>query len=147
MNFAFTAALSVLGSVVATLALLNALLGAGLSRLKASRGALGAKYYNGARTRFDRTELRFRTTVDVPVLDIHTVLQHRIPSTSTINKPFGKAEALLTVGGWSQSRLLASWAQLLRELLLEEVQFKLFHAKRTASLVTYVLRQPWPMMS
>jgi hypothetical protein len=74
LNFAFTAALSSLALLVAFLALLQGLLAAGPGRLKASKSAVGPIYGCTARTRFDWTELRFRTVVQVPVIDIAQII-------------------------------------------------------------------------
>lgn len=74
LNFAFTAILSILGLLVALLALLLGLLAAGPGRLKASQNALGHVYGITARTRFDWSEWRFRTTVQVPVIDLAQIL-------------------------------------------------------------------------
>lgn len=78
LNFAFTAILSILGLLVAFLALLLGLLAAGPGRLKASQNALGHVYGKTARTRFDWTEWRFRTTVQVPVIDLAQILSARL---------------------------------------------------------------------
>lgn len=127
LNFAFTAALSILGFVVATGALLQSLLAAGPGRLKASRSAVGYAYSQQARTRFDRTELRFRTLTRVPVLDIYKVLgMEGIPPSNRhmstrIFKDRHPAGPLK-----ESSRSLAGWSQLLEDLNLEQVPFTTF---------------------
>lgn len=77
LNFAFTALLSILGLLVAVIALFQALLAAGPGRLKASQSAIGEYYNASARTRFDWHELRLRTTVDVPIITLDSVLANR----------------------------------------------------------------------
>ncbi|KAK5459612.1 hypothetical protein LTS15_003741 [Exophiala xenobiotica] len=74
LNFAFTAILSILALLVASLALLQGLLAAGPGRLKASQNVLGFTYGKTARTRFDWTEWRFRTTVQVPIIDVPQII-------------------------------------------------------------------------
>lgn len=74
LNFAFTAILSILALLVASLALLQGLLAAGPGRLKASQNVLGSTYGRTARTRFDWTEWRFRTTVQVPIIDVPQII-------------------------------------------------------------------------
>ena len=75
INFAFTAVLSVLAVLVASLALLQGLLAAGPGRLKASKSSVGPLYGDTARNRFDWTELPFRTTVQVPFVDIPQIIE------------------------------------------------------------------------
>ena len=77
LNFAFTALLGCLGFIVAALALGQALLAAGPGRVKASKTALGPIFSRSAKTRFDWTELRVRTHVSVPELDVDQVLNKR----------------------------------------------------------------------
>ncbi|KAL6243393.1 hypothetical protein RBB50_009946 [Rhinocladiella similis] len=74
LNFAFTAILSILALFVATLALLQGVLAAGPGRLKASQSVIGFVYGQSARTRFDWTEWRFRTTVQVPIIDLPQII-------------------------------------------------------------------------
>lgn len=74
LNFAFTAILSILALFVATLALLQGVLAAGPGRLKASQSVIGFIYGQTARTRFDWTEWRFRTTVQVPIIDLPQII-------------------------------------------------------------------------
>ncbi|KIW20645.1 hypothetical protein PV08_01222 [Exophiala spinifera] len=74
LNFAFTAILSILALFVATLALLQGVLAAGPGRLKASQNVIGFVYGQSARTRFDWTEWRFRTTVQVPIIDLPQII-------------------------------------------------------------------------
>jgi hypothetical protein len=125
LNFAFTAALSVLGFIVATVTLIQGLLAAGPGRLKASRSALGPAYSQKAHTRFDRTELRFRTLVRVPVLDVYKLM-----GTEEASAPPRRRRIRIsgdhTAAGSSQdsSRSLASWSRLLEELDLEDFAFE-----------------------
>jgi hypothetical protein len=79
LNFAFTAILSVLALGLAFLTLIQAFLASGPGRLKANLGAIGHKYHKTASTRFDRAEFRFRTTVNVPNINLDTILYQRQP--------------------------------------------------------------------
>jgi len=125
LNFAFTAALSILGFIVATVTLIQGLLAAGPGRLKASRSALGQAYSQRAHTRFDRTELRFRTLVHVPVLDIYKLI-----GTEEVSAPPRQRRIRVsgdhTVAGSREdpSWSLASWSRLLEELYLERFPFE-----------------------
>jgi hypothetical protein len=74
LTFAFTAIIGVLALVFTFVAVIQGFLAAGPGRLKASRAAVGA-YESTAVTRFDWTELRFRTTVEVPVLTLKAILR------------------------------------------------------------------------
>ena len=118
LNFAFTAALSILAFVVAVVGLLQALVSAGPGRLKASVGALGPVYSSKAKTRFDRTELRFRTVAEVPVINVDKILN------------FYEDESPSEDGTASRIRSqplvhpVAGWALLLQELFLTDVPFK-----------------------
>ncbi|KAK5212271.1 hypothetical protein LTR47_007180 [Exophiala xenobiotica] len=86
LNFAFTAILSILALLVASLALLQGLLAAGPGRLKASQNVLGFTYGKTARTRFDWTEWRFRTTVQVPIIDVPQIIS-ATPLSSPVHHP------------------------------------------------------------
>jgi hypothetical protein len=125
LNFAFTAALSILGFIVATVTLIQGLLAAGPGRLKASRSALGQAYSQKAHTRFDRTELRFRTLVRVPVLDVYKLI-----GTEEVSAPPRQRRIRIsgdhTAAGSREdsSRSLASWSRLLEELYLEHFAFE-----------------------
>ena len=124
LNFAFTAALSILGFVVAIVTLIQGLLAAGPGRLKASRSAVGFAYSQKALTRFDRTELRFRTLVRVPVLDITKLL-----GTENASVPNGGSKSRTWRGRNVEafpgevSRSLAGWSRLLEDLGLEDFDF------------------------
>lgn len=80
LNFAFTAALSILGFAVACFALFQAFLAAGPGRLKASYAALGTQYVKHTQTRFNFTELRFQTDTHVPLIDLSIILNPPDPS-------------------------------------------------------------------
>jgi hypothetical protein len=125
LNFAFTAALSILGFIVATVTLIQGLLAAGPGRLKASRSALGQAYSQKAQTRFDRTELRFRTLVRVPVLDVYKLI-HTKEVSAPPRRRWIRISGDHTAAGSRQdsSRSLASWSRLLEELGLEDFAFE-----------------------
>jgi hypothetical protein len=115
LNFAFTAALSVLGFVVASFTLMQGFLAAGPGRLKASRSAVGSAYSRKAHTRFDRTELRFRTLVRVPILDVDKLADMKVPH-GGILVPLGSSS--------ERSPLQAGWSRLLEDLGLETFPFE-----------------------
>ena len=125
LNFAFTAALSILGFIVATVTLIQGLLAAGPGRLKASRSAVGYAYSRKAHTRFDRTELRFRTLVRVPILDIQKILgAYELSAPSRPGKTIrvsGSRNAAASNN--TSSRSLAGWSRLLEDLELEDFSF------------------------
>ena len=124
LNFAFTAALSILGFVVAIVTLIQGLLAAGPGRLKASRSAVGSVYSRKAHTRFDRTELRFRTLVRVPVLDVEKLLGPElipVPNQRTISRASRHRNAAGSLK--EPSRSLAGWSRLLEDLDLDDFQF------------------------
>jgi hypothetical protein len=125
LNFAFTAALSILGFVVATVTLIQGLLAAGPGRLKASRSAVGLVYSHKARTRFDKTELRFRTLIRVPVLDIYKLLGVEEIGLST-HQSVTRAPRTRNVSDIPEqsSRSLAGWSRLLEDLKLEDFSFE-----------------------
>jgi hypothetical protein len=124
LNFAFTAALSILGFVVATVTLISGLLAAGPGRLKASRSAVGYAYSQKSHTRFDRTELRFRTLVRVPVLDIYKLIgTEEIPAPRR-SRVIRVSQDDSTAGLLKEfSRSLAGWSRLLEDLNLENFSF------------------------
>lgn len=125
LNFAFTAALSILGFIVATVTLIQGFLAAGPGRLKASRSAVGFVYSHKAHTRFDRTELRFRTLIRVPVLDIYKLLDvEEIPASTRPSviraSRTQNASEIPEESSWS----LAGWSRLLEDLKLEDFSFQ-----------------------
>lgn len=125
LNFAFTAALSILGFIVATVTLVQGLLAAGPGRLKASRSAVGYVYSQKAHTRFDWTELRFRTLIRVPVLNVHKLLDRdKIPASnrSRFINVSGSRNTSATLNGSSWA--LAGWSRLLEELNLQDFSFE-----------------------
>ena len=105
--------------------LIQGLLAAGPGRLKASRSALGQAYSQKAHTRFDRTELRFRTLVRVPVLDVYKLI-----GTEEVSAPPRQRRIRIsgdhTAAGSREdsSWSLASWSRLLEELYLEHFAFE-----------------------
>ena len=118
LNFAFTAALSILAFVIAVIGLLQALVSAGPGRLKASLGALGPVYSDKAKTRFDRTELRFRTVADVPVINIDQILDFYENESPSEDEKASRLRSQPLV------HPVAGWALLLQELFLTDVPFK-----------------------
>lgn len=74
LTFAFTAILGLLALIFTVVAVIQGFLAAGPGRLKASLAAVGA-YEATAVTRFDWTELRFRITVEVPILATKAILR------------------------------------------------------------------------
>ena len=118
LNFAFTAALSILAFVIAVIGLLQALVSAGPGRLKASLGALGPVYSDKAKTRFDRTELRFRTVADVPVINIDKILDFYEDESPSEDETASRLRSQPLV------HPVAGWALLLQELFLTDVPFK-----------------------
>jgi hypothetical protein len=73
LTFAFTAITGSLALSFTFVAIIQGFLAAGPGRLKASRAAVGG-HDSTATTRFDWTELRFRTTVEVPILTVKAIL-------------------------------------------------------------------------
>jgi hypothetical protein len=125
LNFAFTAALSILGFIVATVTLIQGLLAAGPGRLKASRSAVGYAYSQKAHTHFDRTELRFRTLTRVPILDIYKLLDTKeilAPSRSGFIRISGGHNTAGPIE--KSSRSLAGWSRLLEDLNLEDFSYE-----------------------
>ena len=118
LNFAFTAALSILAFVIAVIGLLQALVSAGPGRLKASLGALGPVYSDKAKTRFDRTELRFRTVAAVPVINVDKILAFYG------DKRYVEDEKASGLRSQPLVHPVAGWALLLQELFLTDVPFK-----------------------
>ena len=74
LNFAFTAILSILAPGLALASLLQAFLASGPGHLKASQDAIGKYYARRSNTKFNTTELRFPTTVEVPTIDGDSIL-------------------------------------------------------------------------
>jgi hypothetical protein len=126
LNFAFTAALSVLGFVVALFALFQALLAAGPGRLKASSSAVGENYAKKAHTRFDLVELRFRTVAKVPLIDVS-----ELTVDSSLTRPAASSERRFALPGIVSKffrrkevhRSGAGWYRLLEDLKLKDHQF------------------------
>jgi hypothetical protein len=92
LNFAFTAAIGILALVVAMTTVFQGLLGAGPGRLKASKAAIGP-YSRNTKTKFDRAELRYRTTAMVPFV-------RRIWTMSTFGDKQMREEIKLYPGRW-----------------------------------------------
>lgn len=105
--------------------LIQGLLVAGPGRLKASRSALGQAYSQKAHTRFDQTELRFRTLVRVPVLDVYKLIGTEEVSAPPRQRRIRISDDHTAAGSREDSsRSLASWSRLLEELYLEHFAFE-----------------------
>ena len=125
LNFAFTAALSILGFFVACFALYQALVSAGPGRLKASRIALGDHYSRLTSTQFDWTELRFRTTAKIPLIDLNKILEEPDPDKQAHKHQRTCHWSMLLP--WMKQREWkpeASWYRLLGNTLTERADFK-----------------------
>ena len=127
LNFGFTAALSILGFIVAIIALFQALLAAGPGRLKASKSAVGETYGKQAQTRFDRTELRFRTVAQVPLIEVAELAAESNANPSAVPASGWRFALPGLVSkffpGKEVRRTGAGWYRLLEDLNLEKHPF------------------------
>lgn len=129
-TFAFTAVFTILSIIVAVVALFQTLIAAGPGRLKASERAIGpSQHRRRTKTRYSWEEFRFRTIVDVPVLDTVSILEHDRPSSIDVlgNPPRGE-EVLpsqdLPQAVSPEHSVVAGWSQLLHDLSLLDVNFR-----------------------
>lgn len=122
VNFGFTAAFTTIAFIVSVIALFQNFIAAGPGRLKASERAIGSKQHD-QRTdvQFSWKEFRFRTIVNVPVIDINKVLKFtkNIKSIDHRNQDL----TLPPNNNLTNSRVVAGWSQLLNDLSLTSIDF------------------------